>query len=138
MPDYHYSLDAPFESDKFFEMVESEMNGERIKIGERKDHVVSEMIELGLKIKEHLDNLSGRYYINMNTRNIIYLAGYVETILISSGSILNSELINLYIEYCVYKYLVNSIRVTDNKIKTLSENLMSVTVLKINNMINKK
>lgn len=137
MTDYHYVLDAPFESNKFFEKIEQDMDDNKLIFDKHRDHVVNEMISFNLKIKQYLDNLNAKFYINMNIHNINNLAGYIETLMISTGSYIDSEIMSLYIEYAVYKYLVNSIRVTNNEVKKLAENMMSTTVNKINKLISK-
>ena len=137
MTDYHYVLDAPFESNKFFEKIEQDMDDNKLIFDKHRDHVVNEMISFNLKIKQYLDNLNAKFYINMNIHNINNLAGYIEPLMISTGSYIDSEIMSLYIEYAVYKYLVNSIRVTNNEVKKLAENMMSTTVNKINKLISK-
>ena len=113
------------------------MDDNKLIFDKHRDHVVNEMISFNLKIKQYLDNLNAKFYINMNIHNINNLAGYIETLMISTGSYIDSEIMSLYIEYAVYKYLVNSIRVTNNEVKKLAESMMSTTVNKINKLISK-
>ena len=77
MTDYHYVLDAPFESNKFFEKIEQDMDDNKLIFDKHRDHVVNEMISFNLKIKQYLDNLNAKFYINMNIHNINNLAGYI-------------------------------------------------------------
>lgn len=135
MAEYNYVLDAPFESDKFFEKVEHDMSCGKLVIDNHQDYVVTEMITAKLKINEYLDTLNSKFYMNMCVHNIIPLIGYVQTLFASSGSYINSEIMNLYIEYVIYKYLMNSVRVNNTDVKKMADNMMTVTINKINKLI---
>jgi hypothetical protein len=136
MNKYNYVLNAPFESDKFFEKIEQDMNDNKIILIEHPSGVVAAMIKVKLNIDQYLDTLYSKYYTNMDVHNISQLVGYVETLFASSGSYISSELMNLYIEYVIYRYLTTSVRVHNSKVKNESDKLMTNTIVKINNIIN--
>lgn len=135
MPNYNYVLNAPFESDKFFEHVEKDMNDGKIKFAGGRGYVVNDLIEVNHKIKGQLDYMKPVFYSNMCSHSITPLVGYIQTILLNSGSILDSDLIRLYIEFEVCKYLTTTTRITDTIVKNTAENMRITAVEKIKAII---
>lgn len=135
MVNYNYVLDAPFESNKFFACLEKDMKDNKVRFAGGRGYIVNDVIELNHRIRTQLDYMKIVFFQNFTEQSITPLVGYIQTAQANTGSILNSELIRLYIEFEVCKYIIATSRITNKEVKNAAEKVKDEAVEKIKSII---